>query len=202
MPIEPVVYIVDDDEAVRDSLRWLVESVGHKASTFASANEFLEAFEPALKGCLVLDVRMPGTSGLDLQEELGNRNCDLPILMITGFGEVQGAVRALKAGALDYLEKPVSDQTLLDRIHECLERHARIREDQAGQIDIEARLASLTPRQREVMELVLDGKANKEIASHMDISIKTVESHRSRVMHKMAASTVAELARISLVTSR
>ncbi|MFQ5535647.1 MAG: response regulator transcription factor [Sphingomonadales bacterium] len=195
---DPTVYIIDDDAAVRDSMSWLVESVGLKVRTFSSAKDFFEIFDPSLSGCLVLDVRMPGLSGLDLQRELISHGCSLPILIITGYGEVQGAVRALKAGAIDYLEKPVSDQMLLDRIHQCLEKHARFRQMQTDKVKVEARIASLTPRQREVMELVLAGNSNKEIAMQMNISIKTVESHRSNVMQKMEASSIANLARISL----
>lgn len=200
MPDDSVVFIIDDDAAIRDSLSWLVESVGLRVKTFANAGEFLAAYEPSLLGCIVLDVRMPGLSGLDLQEELNRRGSDLPVLIITGYGEVQGAVRALKAGAADYLQKPVSDQTLLDRIQDCLRANIRERKKRAGQADIVARMAKLTRRQRQVMDLVVAGRSNKEIARCLDISVKTVESHRGHVMQKMGVSTIADLVRLALIT--
>lgn len=200
MPDDSVVFIIDDDAAIRDSLSWLVESVGLRVKTFANADEFLAAYDPSLLGCIVLDVRMPGLSGLDLQEELNRRASDLPVLIITGYGEVQGAVRALKAGAADYLQKPVSDQTLLDGIQDCLRANIRERKKRAGQADIVARMAKLTRRQRQVMDLVVAGRLNKEIARCLDISVKTVESHRGHVMQKMGVSTIADLARLALIT--
>lgn len=200
MPEDSVVFIIDDDAAVRDSLSWLVESVGLHVKSFANADEFLEAYDPSLLGCIVLDVRMPGLSGLDLQEELIRRASDLPVLIITGYGEVQGAVRALKAGAADYLQKPVSDQTLLDRIQDCLRANIRERKKRADQEDVVSRMASLTTRQRQVMDLVVGGGSNKEIAQCLDISVKTVESHRGHVMRKMGVSTIADLARLALRT--
>lgn len=200
MPDDSVVFIIDDDAAIRDSLSWLVESVGLRVKTFANGDEFLEAYDPSLLGCIVLDVRMPGLSGLDLQEELNRRASDLPVLIITGYGEVQGAVRALKAGAADYLQKPVSDQTLLDRIQDCLRANIRERKKRADQADVVSRMASLTRRQRQVMDLVVDGRSNKEIGRRLDISVKTVESHRGHVMRKMGVSTIADLARLTLST--
>ena len=200
MPDDSVVFIIDDDAGIRDSLSWLVESVGLRVKTFANGDEFLEAYDPSLVGCIVLDVRMPGLSGLDLQEELNRRASDLPVLIITGYGEVQGAVRALKAGAADYLQKPVSDQTLLDRIQDCLRANIRERKKRADQADVVSRMASLTRRQRQVMDLVVDGRSNKEIGRRLDISVKTVESHRGHVMHKMGVSTIADLARLTLST--
>ncbi len=197
---DSVVFIIDDDAAIRDSLSWLVESVGLRVKTFANADKFLEVYDPSLLGCIVLDVRMPGMSGLDLQEELIRRASDLPVLIITGYGDVQGAVRALKAGAADYLQKPVSDQTLLDRIQDCLRANVRERKRRADQEDIVSRMASLTPRQRQVMDLVVDGRSNKEIAQCLDISVKTVESHRGHVMQKMGVSAIADLARLTLST--
>ena len=201
MPDDSVVFIIDDDAAIRDSLSWLVESVGLRVKTFANADEFLETYDPSLLGCIVLDVRMPGMSGLDLQEELIRRASDLPVLIITGYGEVQDAVRALKAGAADYLQKPVSDQTLLDRIQDCLRVNIRERKKHADQAYIVSRMASLTRRQRQVMDLVVDGRSNKEIAQCLKISVKTVESHRGRVMQKMGVSTIADLARLTLSTA-
>lgn len=200
MPDDSVVFIIDDDAAIRDSLSWLVESVGLRVKTFANGDEFLEAYDPSLVGCIVLDVRMPGMSGLDLQEELNRQASDLPVLIITGYGEVQGAVRALKAGAADYLQKPVSDQTLLDRIQDCLRANIRERKKRADQADVVSRMASLTRRQRQVMDLVVDGRSNKEIGRRLDISVKTVESHRGHVMRKMGVSTIADLARLTLST--
>lgn len=195
---EATVFVVDDDEAVRDSLSMLVRSVGLEAETFASAAEFLDAFDAERRGCLVLDVRMPGMGGLDLQERLVEMNAALPIIFITGHGEIPLAVRAIQAGAVDFLQKPFSDQELLDRIHQALEDDLENRRQRAGQDEIRARLGTLTPREREVLDLVVEGEANKVIANRLGVSQRTVEVHRARVMEKMQADSLAHLVRLVL----
>lgn len=195
---ERVVYVVDDDPAVRSSLCWLIESVGLKALPFGSAAEFLEAFSPGTLGCLVLDVRLPGMSGLELQEHLLARNIEVPIIIISGHGEVSMAVRALKAGAVNFFEKPFSDQALLDEVQRTLDREQRTREQRARRDAIRARMARLTPREHEVMKLVVNGYANKQVASQLGLSEKTVEIHRSRVMEKTAAKSLANLVQMAI----
>jgi two-component system response regulator FixJ len=198
MPPEPTVFVVDDDPAMRDSLRWLLESVGLRVQTYATAAEFLAGRDPAAPGCLVLDVRMPGMSGLDLQEELQRRRTDLPTIVVTGHAEVPMAVRAVKAGAIDFIEKPFSDQLLLDRVRQGIEMDHREREGRARRGEVLRRMGLLTQREREVLDLVVAGRANKEIAATLHLSPKTVEVHRAHVMDKMQASSVAELVRLAL----
>jgi FixJ family two-component response regulator len=194
------VYVVDDDKAVRDSLRWLIESVGLPVETFGSAQEFLRRCEDdEVRGCLVADVRLPGVSGLDLQDRLRAMDIYLPTIVITGHGDVPVAVRAMKAGALDFIEKPFSDQILLDRIREAMARDEKYRE-LAGHCDeLAARFHRLTPREREVMDLVVAGRLNKQIAAELGLSHKTIEVHRAHVMNKMRAESLAELVRIAVV---
>jgi two-component system response regulator FixJ len=196
---EPTVFVVDDDPAVRDSLHWLLQSVDLAVETYATGEEFLQVYDPARPGCLVLDVRMPGMGGLRLQEELAARRIALPVIILTGYAEVQTAVRALKTGAFDFIEKPYSDEVLLDRIHRAIDADRQTREAAALRAEVAARFASLTPREREVMELVTAGKANKVIASDLGLSPKTVEVHRAAVMDKMGADSVAELVRLELL---
>lgn len=192
----PTVFIVDDDTAVRDALKFLLRSVGHPVETFASAQDFLDAYRDDRPGCLVLDIRMPGMSGLELQEKLVERRSILPIIFITGHGDVPMAVEAMQAGAMDFIQKPFRDQDLLDRINQALEKDAKNRAA-LGELNlIRERLASLTPREREVMDLVVHGKANKVIAGDLDLSQRTVEIHRARVMEKMQASSLAHLVRM------
>jgi two-component system, LuxR family, response regulator FixJ len=198
MTSEATVFVVDDDAAVCSSLRFLIESVGLRVKTFTSANEFLAACSAEDPGCLVLDLRMPGMSGLELQEHLNQRGISLPVIIITAHGDVPTAVRAMHAGAVDFMSKPFSDQALLDRIHQAIEKDARLRSERAVLAGIAARVALLTPRECEVMEYVVAGKANKEIAADLDLSSKTVETHRARVMDKMQAGSVAELVRMVL----
>jgi FixJ family two-component response regulator len=195
----PVVFVVDDDPAMRDSLRWLIESTGLQVETFGDAQTFLARIRPELPGCLVLDVRMPGMSGLDLQAELTRRGVGLPTIVVTGHAEVPMAVRAVKAGAIDFIEKPFSDQLLLDRVRQGIEMDRRERDGRARRAEILRRMSLLTQREREVLDLVVVGKANKEIAAALHLSPKTVEVHRAHVMEKMQASSVAELVRLSLV---
>lgn len=197
-PTDAVVYVVDDDAAVRDSLRWLLESVNLDTVTCQSAAEFLEAYDAERPGCLVTDVRMPGLSGLDLQEQLTETGVTLPVIVVTGHGDIQMAVRAMKAGAFDFVEKPYNDQVLLDLIQKAVEQSLRDGDTRAEQASIEARLDSLTPRERQVLDLVVEGESNKGVARHLDISEKTVETHRARVMEKMEAGSLAELIRMIL----
>ncbi len=194
----PVVFVVDDDPAMRDSLRWLIESTGLTVETFADAQTFLARIRPELPGCLVLDVRMPGMSGLDLQAELARRGIGLPTIVVTGHAEVPMAVRAVKAGAIDFIEKPFSDQLLLDRVRQGIEMDRLERDGRARRADVLRRMSLLTQREREVLDLVVAGRANKEIAATLRLSPKTVEVHRSHVMEKMQASSVAELVRLAL----
>jgi len=196
---EPTVFIVDDDAAMRDSLRWLLESVGLSAETFGTAEEFLRAYAPQRPGCLVLDVRMPGMSGLSLQDTLVGRKVRLPIIIVTGYAEVPTAVRALKTGAVDFLQKPFSDDVLLERVRLAIELDREARAAQARRADADARYAQLTTREREVMALVVAGKPNKVIAAELNLSPKTVEVHRANVMKKMEADSVAELVRLAIL---
>lgn len=194
----PTVFVVDDDPALRDSLNFLIRSVGLPVETFGSANEFLAACDPARSGCLLVDIRMPGVSGLELLERLRGRGVDTPAIVITAHGDVPAAVRAMKAGAVDFLEKPFNDQLLLDAIHRALEADARERRARSKRDELSERIEELTPREREVMDLVVDGKSTKEIAQSLGLSTKTVETHRVRIMEKMQAGNIAELVRLAL----
>jgi FixJ family two-component response regulator len=201
MPPDPTVFVVDDDPAMRDSLCWLLQSVDLHVETYPSADAFLAAYDAARPGCLVLDVRMPGMSGLNLQDELRARDIRLPIIMLSGHAEVPTAVRALKAGAIDFMEKPFSDELLLDRIRQAIDLDREQRDAGARRAAVAERYALLTPREREVMELVTAGKANKVIAAELGLSPKTVEVHRAAVMDKMRADSVADLVRMRLALS-
>ena len=199
MPTEPTVFIVDDDPALRDSLLWLIGSIGLRGETFASAEEYLEQFSPDRHGCLLLDVRMPGLSGLELNERLSKERGAPPVIILTGHGDVPMAVRALKAGAFDFIEKPFSDQILLERIHKALLLDERRRAELEQVLSVEERLATLTAREREVFEVVVEGKPNKVIASDLGLSQKTVEVHRAHVMDKMRAESLAALVRMAVI---
>ena len=199
MPAEPTVFVVDDDRAVRESLCWLVESVGLNVRAYESAQAFLEEYDSRQPGCMVLDVRMPGASGIELQDQLRETGSEIPIIVITGHADVATAVRAMKAGAVDFIEKPFSDQLLLDHIHRCIEQDANRRSASARAREIMSRQAQLTPRQRRVMDLVAGGQSNRMIAQNLGISLKTVEAHRAKVMEKMEAHSVAELVRLAAV---
>lgn len=198
MPSDAIVFVVDDDAAVCDSLRFLIESVGLRVRTFSSADGFLAAYTPDQPGCVVLDIRMPGMSGLELQEQLAKRGHTLPVIIITAHGDVPSAVRAMRAGAVDFMSKPFNDQDLLDRVHQALAKDAQARQDEAVRAGIAAKVALLTPREREVMDLVVSGMSNKGIAAQLQLSAKTVETHRARVMEKMEAGSLAELVRMVL----
>jgi len=195
------VYVVDDDAAMRKSLRWLIESVGLEVEAFASANEFLDAITTDAAGCLLLDVRMPGMSGLDLQEQLKQKRVSLPVIMVTGHADVPMAVRALKSGAFDFIEKPFNDQVLLERVQRAIEFEEQAQTEHAKRAEIDGRIESLTPRERQVMEMVVNGMANKQIAAELGLSEKTIEVHRKHVMDKMRAGNVADLIRMVLAGS-
>lgn len=196
----PTVYVVDDDHAVRESLQWLIESVGLPVETFDSAKAFLTRCETGpVRGCLVVDVRLPGVSGLDLQDQLRERGLYLPTIVITGHGDVPVAVRAMKAGALDFIEKPFSDQTLLDRIREAMDKDEQLHALRARCDVLVERYDRLTNREREVMQLVVAGRLNKQIAAELGLSHKTIEVHRAHVMDKMQADSLADLVRMAVV---
>jgi two-component system, LuxR family, response regulator FixJ len=192
------IFIVDDDTAVRDSLKMLLRSVGQAVETFGSGQEFIDAYSEDRPGCLVLDIRMPGMSGLELQQKLNEKHSILPIIFITGHGDVPMAVEAMQAGAVDFIQKPFRDQDLIDRINQALEKDSSNRAALGERNDIRRRLETLTPREREVLDLVVHGKANKVIAGDLKLSQRTVEIHRARVMEKMQASSLAHLVRMVL----
>jgi two-component system, LuxR family, response regulator FixJ len=192
------VFVVDDNLGVRKSLRALLESAGLAAETYASGEEFLAAFDPECPGCLVLDVRLQHGSGLDLQDELRRRKVRLPIIVLTGHGNVPTSVRALQAGAVDFLQKPAPPKLLLERIRAALESDRRARALISARADVTGRLADLTPREREVMDLLVAGKTSKEMASAMQVSVRTVEGHRRMVLSKMNVSSAAQLVRTVL----
>lgn len=192
---DPTVFIVDDEAVVAESLRWLVESVGLKAETFSNPGQFLAQYRPECAGCLVLDVRMPAMSGLELQERFNAQGISLPIIFITGHGGVQTAVRALKGGAIDFIEKPFDDQRMLDLVHKAIAIDAERRRQASARADAAARYASLSAREQEVLELLIEGGTNKTMARALGLSAKTVESYRANVMEKMAAPTLPHLVR-------
>lgn len=201
MSPEITVFVVDDDRAVRESLALLVQSVGLEVETFAGANDFLDAYQPDRRGCLITDIRMPGMSGLELQERLSADHQHIPVIVLTGFGDVPAAVRALKGGAVDFVEKPFNPQALLDLVQLAIARDAEIREQAEREAELAERMAMLTPREQEVMALVVAGKANKVIAIDLSISERTVELHRGRIMKKMQVRSLAELIRMVLPPS-
>jgi two-component system, LuxR family, response regulator FixJ len=192
----PVVYVVDDDPAVRDSLSFLIGGVGLECVVFPSAEAFLAGRDPERPGCLVVDVRMPGMSGLDLQRTLNARGSDLGVVFITGHGDIPMAVRAIRDGAVEFLEKPFNDQVLLDRVNEAIRRGVEAARHRRRRTDLESRLERLTPRERDVLDLVVAGKPNKIIAAELDISVKTVEVHRHNVMEKTGVRSAVELLRL------
>jgi FixJ family two-component response regulator len=194
---EPLVFVVDDDDSIRKALTRLIRAVGITVECFASAEAFLLRQRYEGPCCLVLDIRMPGLSGLDLQEKLTKANLTLPIIFMTGHGTIPMSVRAMKAGAMDFLEKPFEDQALLDLIKRALERDRQARQEHDEQGGILERYESLTPREREILALVVTGKLNKQVALQLDISENTVKVHRARVMEKMRAKSLADLVRVS-----
>lgn len=190
------VHIVDDDEAIRDSLLWLFQSRRVAAHAWPSGEAFLDAYHPGMAGCLLLDIRMDGMTGPELFDTLLARGCRLPVIFLTGHGDVPAAVAALKKGAMDFMEKPCDDNALVDRVIEALALDAERRVRTAGQATLAARLGTLTQRERQVMELVVAGKLNKVIADDLGISMRTVEVHRAHVFEKMGVKTAVELARL------
>ncbi len=195
---QATVFIVDDDEAVRDSLKMLMESVDLDTEVFASAHEFLQHFDDDRSGCLVLDIRMPGMSGLELQAVLNERHSMLPVIFITGHGDVPMAVQAIRGGAQDFIQKPFREQELLDRVQQVLAEDSRNRHVLHQKRDILERLSTLTPREREVLGLVVAGNANKVIAIDLGLSQRTVEIHRAHVMDKMQTKSLAHLVRMMI----
>ena len=202
---EAIVYVVDDDEAVRDSLGWLLEANGFRVRSFESAEAFLEMLRapqgPAPVSCLVLDVRMPGMSGIELHEELLRAGRDIPLVFVTGHGDVPMAVASMKKGAADFLEKPFNDAQLCALVRKCLQQADERWRSGARAREASERLCRLTGREREVLELIVAGRLNKQIADDLGISIKTVEAHRANVMEKLGARTMADLMRIALGAS-
>jgi FixJ family two-component response regulator len=198
----PTVFVVDDDDALRDSLRWLLEAHGYQVALYDSAERFLADAAAMQPGCLLLDVRMPGMGGQELFDALIERGSRMPVVFITGHGDVPMAVAAVKKGAVDFIEKPFSEADLLRLVGQCLQRDILQREAIAASASIAARLAALTPREREVLQLIVAGKLNKLIADQLAISPKTVEIHRARVMEKMGVRSVAELVQVVIAWRR
>ena len=193
----PVVFVVDDDASMRATLLDVMRSVGLEVQTFQSTREFLSSKLPDAPGCLVLDVRLPGQSGLDFQRTLAESGIGLPVVFITGHGDVPMTVRAMKAGAVDFLTKPFRDQDLLDAVHAAIERDRAQRQHVVGLADLEERHRSLTERERDIMALVVVGRLNKQIASELGLAEVTVKAHRSQLMHKMGAKSLPELVRMA-----
>jgi two-component system response regulator FixJ len=196
---ESTIFLVDDDPAVLRSLTALVRVVFPRVEAYTSASEFLEAYRPERPGCLVLDVAMPGMNGLELQRKLIEGKIDLPVVFITGHGNVQMAVGAMQAGAVNFLEKPFHEQELWDSIRKGLQRDEENRRRKHRRDEVEKRIAQLSPGERQVLDLILDGKFNKEIAAELGLSIRTIEDRRSRLMQKMQASSVAELVQMAMI---
>ena len=199
MTLEPTVFVIDDDAAVRRFLGGLIGSVGLRVKAYASAQEFLDAYEAGAPGCILLDIRMPGMSGLELQKELDARSIGLPVIFLTGHGDVQVAVHAMKAGAVDFIEKPFNNELLLDRIQTAVAKSADADITRGERNEIAKRIELLTPRERQVLDRVVAGDTNKGVARHLEISERTVEIHRARVMEKMRAKSLANL--VKMVTA-
>ena len=197
----PLVMVVDDDSGVRNAMRVLLKSVGIQSVLYPSAQEFLAAYDPAQRGCLVLDIRMPGMSGMQLQQQLNLRGAVIPVIFMTGHGDIPMAVEAMQHGAFDFLQKPFRDQELLDRVQRALTRDSETRTRMRHTDRIRERLASLSPREREVLDLVTQGKANKMVAGDLGVSQRTVEIHRAHVMQKMEAGSLAELVRMMMTVA-
>jgi two-component system response regulator FixJ len=200
-PGAATVYVVDDDDGMRRALSLLLNTVGYKTAAFANPKEFLEKFKPDIAACLVLDIRMPGMSGLELQRHLNRMGAMLPVIFITGHGDVPMAVQAMKEGAFEFIEKPFRDQDLLDRVNHALQQDRENRSALARRADVLQRFEALTPREKQVMEFVVDGAANKVIAIDLGLSERTVEIHRAKVMEKMGARSVAHLVKLQLSLS-
>ena len=195
---EPIVHLVDDEAEVRNALALLLRSVGLRSSLYASAQEFLDGYRPGAPGCIVVDVRLPGISGLELQERLRPSGITLPVIVMTGHGDIQMAVRAMRAGALDFVEKPFHDQTLLDRVHEGIARSMLAHDDEGERARLQRLYATLTEREREILVQVIDGRPNKLIADELGLSTRTVETHRAHIMDKMGATSLSHLVRMAV----
>jgi len=189
----PTVFLVDDDQGALDSLRFLVESDGLQVEAFSSARSFLERFDPAAPGCVVIDYRMPEMNGLELQEELCNRGAILPVIVVTAHGDVASCARAFRAGAIDYLEKPLKGPVLLERLHAAILRDAQQREHLSGCSDLQRQLATLTSREREVLDRLVEGRSLKQIAIEFGVSIQTAAKHRAKVLEKLNVANDIEL---------
>ncbi len=195
---EPIVYVVDDDPGVLNSLRWLIESAGLSIRTYASSEAFLADFDPDAAGCLLLDIRMPGLNGLDLLDRLRQERAAIPAIMMTGYGEVPMCTRAFKSGAFDFLEKPPNDEILLTRIREAIESDADRRRLLFSRPEVAMRMSELTPREADVMEMIVNGRSQKHIAAELGISIQTVAKHRAKVLTKLNVENDVELVRLAL----
>jgi RNA polymerase sigma factor (sigma-70 family) len=202
MSEEQIVYVIDDEPSVLKSLGWLLESAGLTARTFASAEAYLAGCSAEDRGCLVLDIRMPGMSGMALIEELGNRKIELPTILISAHADVPLTVRAMKAGVIDVLEKPFNDEALLERVTEALANEREQRGKRLRDADTARRIASLTPRERDVFDLVVQGMTSKQIAAQLGINPSTVDVHRSHVMEKLGVSTSSQLVRVAMLLSQ
>jgi len=196
--VHPTIYVVDDDDGMRRALDTLLSTVGYKTAVFSRPSEFLAQFKPEAHSCLVLDIRMPEMSGLEVQQQLNRRGSMLPVIFITGHGDVPMAVQAMKEGAFEFIQKPFRDQDLLDRINHALKQDADNRTNAARRSEVQHRLESLTPREKQVMNFIVDGSANKVIAIDLGLSERTVEIHRAKVMEKMGARSVAHLVKLHL----
>lgn len=188
------IYIIDDEQEVRQALQWLFESVQFKVEIFASADAFIKAYNGTQHGCLIIDVRLPGMSGLELLEHLQSQKNHIPVIMITGHGDIPMAVRAMKSGAVDFILKPFNDQCLLETVQKCIHQSTNNSSIEL----INEHIATLSPRERQIIELIMNGKLNKEIAYELSISISTVEAHRASIMHKMHAKNLAQLIKLYL----
>ena len=195
----PIIYIVDDNDDVRETLELLFESVDLRAKSFGSASEFLDAYPMGQSGCLIADVRMPEMSGLELHEEMVKRSIGLPVIIITGYGDVEMAVNAMKAGAADFIEKPYKEQELLDRVHHAINQSLQKRHESSEEQLAHERLAQLTVRERQILDYVVNGEPNKRIAYYLDLSEKTIEFHRANIMKKLEAKSLADLVRKTMI---
>jgi len=196
---DAIVHVVDDEAEVCNAVAMLLRSVGLQSRTYGSAQAFLEGYRPGTPGCIVLDVRLPGMSGLDLQERLQQSGITLPVIVMTGHGDIQMAVRAMRAGALDFVEKPFNDQTLLDRVHEGVARSMQSHDADGERAQVQSRYNSLSEREREILKHVVDGRPNKLIADELGLSTRTVESHRAHIIEKMQASSLSHLVRMAVM---
>ncbi len=192
----PTVFVIDDDPAVRQSVCMLVESSGHHVAAFDSAQAFLDIYTPDQTGCVVTEVRLPGMSGVQLQEELSDRGFTIPVILMTGYGDVATAVRALKAGAIDFLEKPFTGQVLLDLIEDAVKMDGNVRWEDKLRDAARTKFDTLTPREQQVMTLIVQGHSNRQMSDALEITTKTIEAHRAKVMKKMSAGSVAELTQL------